>query len=122
MLIKDDVCGAEMDKQIVHNIILDLYKQFSSESSQIYVVMQRLYALLAEYFFKDEITDYHDQNGHIKEFETIMAMLNRLHCDNRKISSFTGLWKTANIVKHGTGKSFEENYVRLCISHYNSKA
>lgn len=99
----------------------DVYNQFSSKSTQVFVLMQRLYVDLANLYYRENIKEYINSTGHMKEFEAITNMLQSSPaCDERLLKGFIGLWKTANETKHANKDiSFEENYVRYCISVYN---
>ncbi|MGN8764516.1 RecQ family ATP-dependent DNA helicase [Hornefia butyriciproducens] len=102
-------------------LINEVYNQFQISSNQYFVALQKIYNMIAKFYWGDAIQQFEDDWGHIKEYSALNELFDSVQLSNMNWRAFRGLWKHANKIKHSNEVlEFSPDYARLCAETYNS--
>lgn len=102
---------------------VEINKQFSIRSTQIYVVLQRCYVQLVSEYYGEGISYFTDENGHLREYEAINSCIYQTSLEQTKVKSFRQSWQIGNQVKHSLDAiPFDEDQVKMHLSTFNNIA
>lgn len=102
-------------------IISGVYSQYKISSNQFFVELQKLYNLIARLYWKEDIKQFEDERGYIKEYSALNEMFDSIQLPVIHWRAFRCMWKHANKVKHSDEIiEFNDDYALLCSETYNN--